>query len=202
MAHSDDRLSPAMRPRTAARVAAVQAVFQIEQGNDTADSVIIQFVQHRLGTTLAGETFDDGFIPEADVTLFTRLTRQAEAGTEHVHELLAEVLPPTWPVKRLDPVLRSLFAVAITEMEEKGAPPVNVIINEYLDVAHGFFSGDEPKLVNGVLDAVAKRRAAAAQGVASSEEPKVEAELSEDGPVGHALTEAAAETDHSHDGQA
>lgn len=102
----------------------------------------------------------------------------------------------------IDPVLRSLFAVAITEMEEKGAPPVNVIINEYLDVAHGFFSGDEPKLVNGVLDAVAKRRAAAAQGVASSEEPKVEAELSEDGPVGHALTEAAAETDHSHDGQA
>lgn len=200
MAHSDDRLSPAMRPRTAARVAAVQAVFQIEQGSDTADRVIIQFVQHRLGTTLAGETFDDGFIPEADVTLFTRLTRQADTGTAHVHELLAEVLPPTWPVNRLDPVLRALFAVAICEMEEKDAPPVSVIINEYLDVAHGFFSGDEPKLVNGVLDAVAKRHAAA-PNASLDDTPESSEELLENDPEDHSLTETSAGLDHSHDGQ-
>ncbi|GBQ22403.1 transcription antitermination factor NusB [Acetobacter estunensis NRIC 0472] len=157
MAHSDDRLKPALRPRTAARVAAVQALFQIEQGNDRAENVIVQFVQHRFGTTLAGESYDDGYIPDPDITLFTRLTRNAAANVDAVREQLSETLPSTWPVDRLDPVLRALFTVAITEMEEFNAPPVKVVINEYLDVAHAFFSGDEPKLVNGLLDTLGKR---------------------------------------------
>ncbi|NHN89318.1 transcription antitermination factor NusB [Acetobacter conturbans] len=183
MAHSDEQLSPALRPRTAARVAAVQALFQIEQGNDNVDSVIVQFVQHRFGTTLTGETYEDGYIPEADVTLFTRLTRQAAGKCEHVRELLTEVLPSTWPVNRLDPVLRALFAVAIGEMEEPAAPPVNVIINEYLDVAHGFFSGDEPKLVNGILDTVAKRIKAAKAGTPSEEAEDATADKPDDGQI-------------------
>lgn len=161
LVHSDERLSPALRPRTAARVAAIQALFQIEQNNDLPDTVIVQFVQHRFGTTLSGETYQDGYIPEADVTLFTKLTRQGAAKREHVCELLTEVLPASWPVSRLDPVLRALFAVAVGEMEAPDAPPPNVLINEYLDVAHGFFSGDEPKLVNGVLDTLVKRLKAA-----------------------------------------
>lgn len=158
MAETDDRLTPALRPRTAARVAAVQALFQIEQGNDQVDNVIVQFVQHRFGTTRDGDSYAEGYIPEADVALFTRLVRQADGKRDHVQAVLSDLLPATWPVARIDPVLRALFAVAIGEMEQDDAPPVSVAINEYLDIAHGFFSGDEPKLVNGVLDTFAKRR--------------------------------------------
>lgn len=172
MTRSDDRLSPALRPRTAARVAAVQALFQTEQGEDRPDRVISQFVHHRFGVTLAGDSFEDGFIPEADVTLFTTLVNQAITCRPRTEELLTETLPSSWPVSRLDPVLRALFAVAIGEMSAPDAPPVSVIINEYLDVAHGFFSGDEPRLVNGVLDSVAKRlKASKAQDETGSAAP-------------------------------
>ncbi len=195
MTHSDDRLSPALRPRTAARVAAVQALFQIEQGNDRAEPVIVQFVQHRFGVTLAGESFEDGHIPEADATLFTSLVRRAAASGEHASALLTETLPPTWPVGRLDPVLRALFTVAIAEMESPDAPPVSVIINEYLDVAHGFFSGDEPKLVNGVLDTLAKRMKKPSARDGKNEDIKT-------GDVGEEPPGADAADDKADDGQA
>ncbi|NHO31876.1 transcription antitermination factor NusB [Acetobacter fallax] len=203
MTHSDERLSPALRPRTAARVAAVQALFQIEQGNDRPELVIVQFVQHRFGVTLAGESFEDGHIPEADVTLFTGLVRRAAAATDRVTTLLTETLPATWPVARLDPVLRALFTVAIAEMESPDAPPVKIIINEYLDVAHGFFSGDEPKLVNGVLDTIAKRlknpAPAPAREEPAREEPESEEPAAEEKTV--VLTEKQPDAGAADDGR-
>ncbi|GBR09603.1 transcription antitermination factor NusB [Acetobacter oeni] len=190
MTQSDERLGPALRPRTAARVAAVQALFQIEQGDDRPEPVIVQFVRHRFGITLSGESFEDGHIPEADATLFTGLVRGAAASRKRAETLLTETLPPTWPVGRLDPVLRALFTVAIAEMESPDAPPVKIIINEYLDVAHGFFSGDEPKLVNGVLDTIAKRL--------KNPVPAGEASAHENG---RAIAEKLPEADAADDGQ-
>lgn len=169
MTQSNDRLAPAMRPRTTARVAAVQALFQIEQGPENPETVIVQFVQHRLGTTLAGESFEDGHVPEADITLFTNLVRRAAAEHARCTALLSEILPSSWPLNRLDPVLRALLVTAIAEMQAPNAPPVNVVINEYLDIAHGFFSGDEPRMVNGVLDTVAKRLTATQEEAAKQE---------------------------------
>ena len=143
-------LSSAQRPRTAARVAAVQALFQIEQNDERADTVIQQFLVHRFGTTLDNETYNDGYIPEADTRLFSSIVKQSVSQRGTILELLSETLPSTWPVSRLDPVLRALFQAAIGEALEKDLPS-GVLINEYLDIAHGFFSGDEPQLGNGVV---------------------------------------------------
>ncbi|GBQ92183.1 transcription antitermination factor NusB [Acetobacter nitrogenifigens DSM 23921 = NBRC 105050] len=170
MAETQERLSPAIRPRTAARVAAVQALFQIEQGADAPENVIRQFVTHRFGTPLSGETFEEGHIPEADIHLFTEITRRASATSSRRAALLSETLPASWPVNRLDPVLRAILVAAIAELDAPEAPPAGVVINEYLDVAHGFFSGDETKLVNGVLDGVAKRLRREGEGGVETED--------------------------------
>ncbi|MFT8551498.1 transcription antitermination factor NusB [Acetobacter okinawensis] len=149
------KLKAAQRPRTAARVAAVQALFQIEQNGDRPDSVIEQFLIHRFGTTLSGESYEDGRIPEADVALFTSIVKGAVANRSAIEQDIVKTLPSTWPIDRLDPVLRALFFAAIAEARHAEVPAA-VLINEYMDVAHGFFFGDEPRLVNGVLDALFK----------------------------------------------
>ncbi|MBS1014527.1 transcription antitermination factor NusB [Acetobacter persici] len=152
--HSE--LKGAQRPRTAARVAAIQALFQIEQNEDKSESVIQQFLVHRFGTTLENDSYEEGYIPEADTRLFCAIVRQAVAERGPILEQLTQTLPATWPVARLDPVLRALFLAALGEAFEAEVP-ARVLINEYMDIAHGFFSGDEPKLVNGVLDTIMKR---------------------------------------------
>ena len=152
------KLKAAQRPRTAARVAAVQALFQIEQNGDRPDSVIEQFLIHRFGTTLSGESYEDGRIPEADVALFTTIINGAVSNRTAIESDIARTLPSTWPIERLDPVLRALFVAAIAEFRLEDVPAA-VLINEYMDVAHGFFFGDEPRLVNGVLDTLFKNPA-------------------------------------------
>ncbi|MCG0995791.1 transcription antitermination factor NusB [Acetobacter indonesiensis] len=161
--HDHSELKGAQRPRTAARVAAVQALFQIEQNNDRAETVVQQFLVHRFGTTLNNDSFEEGYVPEADTNLFTDIVKQAVSRNSAILDQLTATLPSTWPVARLDPVLRALFAAAIGEALE-GDVPASVVINEYMDIAHGFFSGEEPKLVNGVLDTVMKRLASASDG--------------------------------------
>jgi transcription antitermination protein NusB len=160
----EDRTHAKPRSRTASRVAVVQALFQIEQAGDAPETVIAQFLSHRLGAmpgvdqgTDQGAEYEDGRVPEADIRLFEQVARSAVARREQIDGLIVEVLPPSWPVARLDPVLRALLRAAGGELAVVDGVPTRVIINEYLDIAHGFFSGDEPKLINGVLDTLARR---------------------------------------------
>ena len=154
------------RPRTAARVGAVQALFQSEQGGENAETVIDQFVRHRLGQlkgaagVLAGG-FDEGRVPDADAKLFARIVRTAVADQDRIDALIAETLPADWPFARLDPVLRAVLRGGAAELGMADGPPPRVVINEYLDVAHGFFDGDEPRMVNGLLDRLARTLRAA-----------------------------------------
>jgi len=145
------------RPRTGARVAAVQALFQSEQAGESPEAVIEQFVRHRLGPNEAEEGWPEGRVPEADVRLFARLVRATATGIEAIDAALAEVLAKDWPLEKLDPVLRALLRAAGAELMQPHEPPMRVVINEYLDVAHGFFAGDEPKFANGVMEALARR---------------------------------------------
>ena len=143
------------RPRTGSRVAAVQALFQSEQGGETAETIIDQFVRHRLGD-LADEGFEDGRVTDAHVPLFTRIVRTAVEQQDRLDALIATNLPPEWPMARLDPVMRALLRAGGAELSMEDGPPSRVVINEYLDVAHGFFNGDEPRMVNGLLDRLAR----------------------------------------------
>src|SRR5271165_3058400 len=147
---------PVSRPRTASRVAAVQALFQSEQSGDNPESVIDQFVRHRLGAVSDAGGFEDGRAPHAEVKLFMRIVRAAVLSQERIDGLIVESLPADWPIARIDPVLRALLRAGGAELAMLDGPPTRVVINEYLDVAHGFFTGDEPGLANAVLDRLAR----------------------------------------------
>ena len=151
------------RPRTASRVAAVQALFQSEQTGDTAETVIDQFIRHRLGELPGQGGLEDGRVPDAQAPLFQRIVRTAVLQQDHLDRNIAELLPVDWPMRRLDPVLRAVLRAGGAELSMADGPPISVVINEYLDVAHGFFAGDEPKMVNGVLDRLAQRLRPAAE---------------------------------------
>jgi N utilization substance protein B len=144
------------RPRTAARVAAVQALFQSELSQTPAETVIDEFVRHRLGALPGSGGFEDGRAPDADVPLFARIVRTATQQQDTLDGMIASHLPEGWPSERLDPVLRALMRAGAAELWMTDGPPAKVVINEYLDVAHGFFDGDEPRMANGMLDTLAR----------------------------------------------
>jgi N utilization substance protein B len=150
------RRTPKTRPRTAARVGAVQALFQSEQAAENPEAVIDQFVRHRLGELPGSGGYEEGRVPDADVVLFNRIVRTAVLEQDRLDRMLVEALPSDWPLARLDPVLRALLRAAGAELTMQDGPPGRVVINEYLDVAHGFFSGDEPRMVNGLLDVLGR----------------------------------------------
>ncbi|MFT8353673.1 MAG: transcription antitermination factor NusB [Gluconobacter japonicus] len=145
---------PTRRSRTIARVAAVQALFQCEQSGDNAETVLNQFLRHRRVSPTA--SFEDGHIPDADLTLMQEIVRGVTLKQDKVDHTLSDLLPEQWPISRLDPVLRALLRAAVFEITETDTPD-RIVINEYLDVAHGFFFGDEPKMVNGILDTLSRR---------------------------------------------
>jgi N utilization substance protein B len=147
---------PRGRPRTGSRVAAVMALYQSDYMAESAETVIDQFIRHRIGVFPGSSGFDDGRIPEADVPLFTSLVRKAAQHGETIDGIVSAHLDKDWPLTKLDPVLRALLRAACTEFWGGKEPPARVVINEYLDIAHGFFGGDEPRFANGVLDAMAR----------------------------------------------
>jgi len=129
----------------------VQALYQAEQAAQSPETVIDQFIRHRLGTE--GDA-DDGQLA-AHIPLFSQIVRTATIQQDTLDTLITNALPETWPLDRLDPVLRALLRAAGAELFLADGPPAKVVINEYLDVAHSFFSAEEPRLANGVLDRIA-----------------------------------------------
>ncbi len=147
---------PKARARTASRVAAVQALFQSEQAGDSPETVIDQFIRHRLGDLAGQDGFEDGRIPDAEVPLFQRVVREAARRQDVNDPLLLQALPDEWPLVRIDPVLRALLRAGAAELAMTDGPPAKVVINEYLDIARGFFTGPEPGIANAVLDRLAR----------------------------------------------
>lgn len=145
------------RPRTGSRVAAVQALFQAEQAGTSPEAVIDEFVRHRLGAQGGEGGFEEGRVTDVHVPLFGAIVRAASVRQDTIDPIIADVLPPEWPLERLDPVLRALLRAGTAELGMSDGPPARVVINEYLDVAHGFFDGEEPSMANGVLDRLARR---------------------------------------------
>lgn len=137
--------------RSAARLFAVQALFQMEAGGATVDRVITEFEDYRFG-----EKFDEYEMAEGDVTLFRRLMDNAVNLQAQIDQMTDRALVAKWPIARIDPTLRALFRAAGAELIEGEAPP-KVVITEYVDVARAFFpEGDEPKFANAVLDHMAR----------------------------------------------
>lgn len=138
-------------PRRAARMAAVQALYQMELGGSNADQVIAEFGRHRLGREIEGLSFG-----EADTELFAELVRGVALGVNDIDSMIAACLSEEWKVERLEAVLRAILRAGAYELSERHGVPPRVVITEYVDLADAFFTGKEPGLVNGVLDCVAR----------------------------------------------
>ena len=137
--------------RSAARLYAVQALFQMEASGQTVEQVMREFEDHRFGAT-----YDEGEFLEGDVNLFRLLMDRAVDEQAKIDQLTDRALVARWPLGRIDPTLRALFRAAGAELVIGDTPP-KVVITEYTDVAGAFFpDGKEPRFVNAVLDHIAK----------------------------------------------
>lgn len=136
--------------RSAARLYAVQALFQMEHSGQTVEAVMAEFEDHRFGAT-----YDEGEMQEGDLDLFRGLMDRAVNEQALIDQTTDRALVAKWPLGRIDPTLRALFRAAGAEMLSKDTPP-KVVITEYVDVAGAFFpDGKEPRFVNAVLDHMA-----------------------------------------------
>ncbi|WP_425098890.1 transcription antitermination factor NusB [Tropicibacter sp. S64] len=138
--------------KSASRLYAVQALFQMEQGDAGLDRVRDEFLDHRFGV----EQIEGEEMLEGDVSLFSKVLEEAVSYQAKIDQMTDRALVAKWPIARIDPVLRALFRAAGAEMVALETPP-KVVIVEYLDVAQAFFpDGKEAKFVNAVLDHMAR----------------------------------------------
>lgn len=144
----EKRARRAGSPRTAARIAAVQALYQIEMSGAAAPDVIAEFRGHRL----AGSDQQ----PAADAKLFSTLTAAASVRRADIDALIAGALAEGWALPRLDSVMRALLRAGVCELLEFADVPARVVIDQYVDVAHAFLAEKETGFVNGVLDRLAR----------------------------------------------
>ncbi|MBE1282590.1 MAG: transcription antitermination factor NusB [Rhodobacteraceae bacterium] len=137
--------------KSAARLYAVQALFQMEQGDQTVDRVIVEFLDHRFGAVYEGEEMLEG-----DSDLFRKLVGDAVNYQAPVDQMTDRALVAKWPIGRIDSTLRALFRAAGAELTQSNTPP-KVVITEFVDIARAFFpEGKEAKFVNAVLDHMAR----------------------------------------------
>ncbi|MFV0334094.1 MAG: transcription antitermination factor NusB [Tropicimonas sp.] len=138
--------------RAAARLYAVQALFQMEASDQTMEAVTREFEDLRFGAS-----YDDiGTFAEGDRAVFRKLVFTAVNQQARIDQMTDRALVAKWPIARIDPTLRALFRAAGAELVEARTPP-KVVINEFVDIARAFFpEGREPKFVNAVLDHMAR----------------------------------------------
>ena len=137
--------------RSAARLAAVQALYQQQMEGTALIKLLDEFHQHRLGQEIEGDEYAD-----ADVAFFDDLVRGVDARRGEIDELLTARLAQGWTLARLDKTLVQILRAGTFELIARADVPHAASISEYVDVAKAFFDDREAKFVNGVLDAVAK----------------------------------------------
>lgn len=156
MNETADQADRAVRPanqRGAARLAAVQALYQMDVGGTEVADVIAEFELHRLG-----QAVDE---PEGDVyrTADTSWFRDVVVGVlsdqRRIDPMVHTALVSDWPLRRIDTTLRAILRAGTYELLRRRDVPAKVVINEYLEITKAFFAEDEPRLVNGVLDRIA-----------------------------------------------
>ena len=139
------------RMKSAARLYAVQALFQMETSGQTADQVVVEFLDHRFGASYDGAEMIDG-----DISLFRRIVDLAVNYQAPIDQITDRALVAKWPIARIDPTLRGLFRAAGAELSQTDTPP-KVVISEYVDLARAFHpEGKEAAFVNAVLDHMAR----------------------------------------------
>lgn len=152
----------APKPRTVSRMAAVQALYQMDLAGTDVTDVIAQFMRVDVaptegegGVAEEQETLVD--LEGADVTFFAEIVKGVVRRQREIDPLVDQQLRTGWRLVRVDSILRAILRGGVFELLERSDVPARVTINEYINIAKAFFEADEPKVVNGVLDRIAHK---------------------------------------------
>ena len=141
-----------LAPRTAARFAAVQALYQMDLAQTDLNDLIAEFVTIRFGAEA-----DDPAFKDADRDFFMAIVRGVVRRQREIDPVVDQHLADGWSLTRIDAILRAILRAGVFELIERPDVPVRVVITEYVNAAHAFLGKDEPRVVNGVLDKLARR---------------------------------------------
>jgi transcription antitermination protein NusB len=141
------------KSRSAARLAAVQALYQLDMETIGIARLLAEFHAHRLG-----EQIDDDQYADAEVDFFDDIVSGVDARREEIDALITSKLGEQWKLPRLDKTMLQILRAGTYEIIARADVPTGSVISEYIDVAHAFFDAKDAKFVNGLLDAVAKEK--------------------------------------------
>ncbi len=137
--------------RGAARLSAVQALYQMELTGAGLLDTVAEYEQLRLGKEIDGDKYLD-----ADINWFRSTLSGVIKLQKTIDPVIHEALPDSWPLRRVEVLLRAILRAGVFELVKRKDVPSSVVINEYVDIAKAFFDGEEWRMVNGLLDAVAR----------------------------------------------
>ncbi|MCX7364775.1 MAG: transcription antitermination factor NusB [Alphaproteobacteria bacterium] len=138
--------------RQAARLAAVQALYQLQEGQDAPADIIDQFLLLRTG-----ESGDGGMRRDADRPLFKDVVEGTASHKDELEQTVSAALSQDWTWARIDRLVRAILLAATYELVHRKDVPPRVVINEYVEIAHAFYDQAEPNFINSVLDRVARQ---------------------------------------------
>ena len=138
--------------RGAARLAAVQALYQMDIGGAGINDIFAEFESHWLGSEVEG----DKYLP-AEAAFFKDVVAGVVRDQTKLDPLIDDALAKGWPLKRIDAILRAVLRAGSYELEHRKDIPGRVVVSEYVDVAHAFVEKDETGMVNAVLDQIARQ---------------------------------------------
>ncbi len=139
------------KARAAARLAAVQALYQQEMEKTPLSQLLVEFHQHRLGATI-----EDAEYIDADATFFDDIVKGVDARRDEIDALIASKLSADWSLERIDRPMRQILRAGTYELIARADVPTGAAISEYLDVTDAFYDRREKGFVNGLLDAIAQ----------------------------------------------
>lgn len=151
MTGQNDKALP-LAPRSAARVAAVQALYQMDLAGTDLNDVIAEFMALRFGPDAEDRTLAD-----ADQTFFADIVKGVMRRQREIDPIIDQQLAEGWRLTRIDSILRAVLRAGVVELMERTDVPVRVVISEYIKAAQAFLSDDDGKVVNGVLDKLARK---------------------------------------------
>ena len=138
--------------RGAARLAAVQALYQMDIASTGLNEILAEFESHWIGQEVEGEQY----LP-AEAAFFRDIVGGVVREQRKLDPLVDDALSTTWPLKRIEEILRAVLRASAYELDHRRVVPARVVVSEYVDVAHAFVDKDETGMVNAVLDALARK---------------------------------------------
>jgi transcription antitermination protein NusB len=138
--------------RGAARLAAVQALYQMDLASTPLNEILAEFESHWLGREVEGAQY----LP-AEAAHFRDVVGGVVAEQRKLDPLIDAALQRSWPLKRIEAILRAVLRAGAYELDHKREVPARVVVSEYVDVAHAFVDRDETGMVNAVLDQIARQ---------------------------------------------